>query len=92
MRIHLHYPCTNSILGEANDPDHHPLGPLLVNNNEALQVFGHLERDKEKLCKPTISGKWDKGLWADMEDGSRLELWQPNPPPPDPTRHGIALS
>ena len=54
-----------------------------------VQVLGHLEKDKERLPSPTISGKWDEGLWAVKEDGSRVELWRVNPPPPDPTRYGI---
>ena len=54
--------------------------------NQMLQVTGHLERDGLKMSCPTLSGKWDTGLWADMEDGSRVELWRANAPPPDPTR------
>ena len=50
------------------------------------QVFGVLEKGRRELSKPRIEGKWDEGLWADMEDGSRVELWRPAPPPPDPTR------
>ena len=50
------------------------------------QVTGTLEKGRRELPKPSISGKWDEGLWAEMEDGSRVELWRPAPPPPDPTR------
>ena len=54
------------------------------------QVFGTLEKGKRELPKPSISGKWDEGLWAEMEDGSHVELWRPAPPPPDPTRYDDA--
>jgi len=53
------------------------------------QVFGTLEKGRRELPKPSISGKWDEGLWAEMEDGSRVELWRPAPPPPDPTRSAV---
>ncbi len=52
-------------------------------------MFGTLEKGRRELPKPSISGKWDEGLWAEMEDGSRVELWRPAPPPPDPTRSAV---
>ena len=55
------------------------------------QVVGTLEKGRKELPKPSISGKWDEGLWAEMEDGSRVELWRPAPPPPDPTRCPVLL-
>ena len=45
-----------------------------------------MERGKEKLAQPTLSGKWDEDLSAALEDGSTVQLWKRNPPPPDPTR------
>jgi len=49
-------------------------------------VQGSFQRGEENLSKPTLNGKWDEGLTAVMEDGSKLDIWRKNPPPPDPTR------
>lgn len=50
------------------------------------QIQGVVERNGQKLAKPTISGKWDGSLTAELDSGERLQLWERNPPPPDPTR------
>lgn len=50
------------------------------------QVTGTFERGKQKLAKPVLSGKWDEGMVAELEDGSTVQMWKKNPPPPDPTR------
>lgn len=50
------------------------------------QIQGVVERNGQKLAKPTISGKWDGSLTAELDSGEQLQLWERNPPPPDPTR------
>ena len=56
------------------------------------QVTGTFERGKQKLAKPVLSGKWDEGMAAELEDGSTVQMWRKNPPPPDPTRCGRSHS
>lgn len=43
------------------------------------------ERNGQALPE-TMSGKWDHSLDAHMSDGTTQRIWQPHPPPADPTR------
>jgi hypothetical protein len=51
-----------------------------------MQIVGHIERDGVRLEKPTISGRWDRALVADLEDGSQLVIFKINDPPRKPNR------
>lgn len=55
----------------------------------AVQVRGHMERGGERVAGPTLYGRWDEAMYAEMPGGTRRLLWQKNPPPPEPTRCGF---
>mmetsp|Transcript_19049 Transcript_19049/g.57551 ORF Transcript_19049/g.57551 Transcript_19049/m.57551 type:complete len:776 (+) Transcript_19049:336-2663(+) len=61
----------------------------LLRSREQHVVQGTIEKNGQRLAKPTISGKWDESLTAELENGGHLQLWQRNPPPPDPTRYNL---
>ena len=50
---------------------------------------GHLERGGERVAGPTLYGRWDEAMYAEMPGGTRRLIWQKNPPPPEPTRCGF---
>lgn len=41
---------------------------------------GHLERNGQPVDGITVSGAWDKQLWAGYPDGTRKLLWKASPP------------
>lgn len=48
------------------------------------QVNGHLERNGKPVDGITVSGAWDRKLWAGYPDGTRKLLWTaPLPYQPD---------
>ena len=55
-----------------------------------VQIHGHLEKDGEKLDKPTFHGKWDEALYADLADGSERLLWKVNPVPTGENRSSFS--
>lgn len=61
----------------------------LMRSREQHVIQGVVERNGQKLAKPTISGKWDGSLTAELDSGEQLQLWERNPPPPDPTRYNL---
>lgn len=67
-------------------PPKHVRLEFLVSCCACAQVTGTFERGKQKLSKPVLSGKWDEGMVAERENGSTVQMWRKNPPPPDPTR------
>lgn len=46
-----------------------------------VQMVGHIEKNGKKLKAPTIGGCFVGVLYAKLEDGSRVELWQKRYPP-----------
>ena len=41
---------------------------------------GHLERNGQPVDGITVSGAWDRQLWAGYPDGTRKLLWKASPP------------
>ncbi|KAK2078356.1 hypothetical protein QBZ16_003196 [Prototheca wickerhamii] len=58
-------------------------------DRDPRQVRGVIERGAEKFDRPTLQGHWDDALEAELEDGSRVELWRRNPPARSPTRYNL---
>ena len=44
------------------------------------QVKGHLERQGKPVDGITVSGFWDREIYAGYPDGTRKLLWKANPP------------
>ena len=53
---------------------------LTSSYDDFLQVNGHLERNGQPVDGITVSGAWDKQLWAGYPDGTRKLLWKASPP------------
>jgi hypothetical protein len=51
-----------------------------------VQVRGHLERNGARVPGPSLYGRWDEAMHAELPGGAQRLLWQKNPPPADPTR------
>ncbi len=51
-----------------------------------VQVRGHLERNGARVPGPSLYGRWDEAMHAELPGGAQRLLWQKNSPPADPTR------
>ena len=52
----------------------------------ALQIEGFVEKNGQRLDKPTFSGTWTDKVVADMPDGSQWTLFQAKPVPGGPNK------
>ena len=53
---------------------------LASSHDDSLQVNGHLWRNGQAVDGITVSGAWDRQLWAGYPDGTRKLLWKASPP------------